>query len=145
MALIFLASTELFSFESTGQFLRPFLRWLLPDASDATLTLIQVAIRKTAHMTEYGILAAFVFSAWRRSSGKAPWSWDRRHALGTWSLCVAYAALDELHQASVPSRTGSVTDVGWDALGAALLIGVLWLARRRSGAAPVTKGLPETA
>lgn len=145
MVLIFLASTNLFSFENTGQFLRPLLRWLFPNSPEATLILIQVAIRKTAHMTEYAILAALVFTAWRRSAGHSAWSWNCRHALWTWGICASYAALDELHQALVPSRTGNLSDVGWDTLGATALIGVVWLGHRWTRVTRLTKDLPEAA
>lgn len=145
MGLIFLASTDLFSFRSTGQFLRPLLLWFFPGLDEPTLQWLQFAIRKLAHMTEYGILAALVYRAIRGSAGTANWAWNGRHAAMTWLLCLAYAASDEWHQSLVPSRTGSVADVGWDAAGAAVVLFAIWLAERRRAAAGSTKRLPEPA
>ncbi len=145
MGLIFLASTNLFSFESTGQFLRPLLLWLFPGLDEPTLQWLQFAIRKLAHMTEYGILAALVYRAIRGSAGAGDWAWNGRHAAMTWLLCLAYAASDEWHQALVPNRTGSVSDVGWDAAGAAAVLFGIWLAERGRVAGRTTKRLPEPA
>jgi VanZ family protein len=49
-------------------------------------------------------------------------------------VAVAYAVTDELHQALLPSRTGSILDVAIDAAGAC--IGLLLL--RGSGVARAT-------
>lgn len=53
------------------------------------------------------------------------WSWP----LARLAMCVAalYAATDELHQAFVPSRTGSAIDVLIDSAGA--ILGVIALYR----------------
>jgi VanZ family protein len=145
MGLIFLASTRLFSFESTGQFLRPILRWMFPEFSESTLHVLQVAIRKLAHMTEYGILAGLVFRALRRSAGVATWLWDRRHGVMAWVVCLGFAVLDELHQATVPNRTGNIKDVGWDVAGAGIILAAIWLGNRWRASVRVTKGLPDPA
>jgi VanZ family protein len=80
-------------------------------------------LRKTAHFTEYGVLAALM--AWAQpglSVGRA--------AL-TWGAAALYAGTDEWHQRFVPSRGPAFTDVLIDASGALVAI-VLWmLARRR--------------
>lgn len=70
-------------------------------------------LRKAAHITEYAILGALLYRAFRR---EAP-------ALATG---IAYAASDELHQHFVRGRHASAVDVAIDALG--LTIGMLvWL------------------
>jgi VanZ family protein len=75
--------------------------------------LIHAAIRKAAHLTEYAVLGLLVFRA--LDEPERP-----RAVLWSIAICAAYAALDELHQAWVPNRTGSVLDVAIDASGAAL-------------------------
>jgi VanZ family protein len=70
-------------------------------------------LRKGAHITEYAILGALLYRAFRR---EAP-------AL---AAGIAYAASDELHQHFVRGRHASPVDVAIDALG--LTIGMLvWL------------------
>jgi VanZ family protein len=117
MIFIFVGSTDLLSAEHTSRFIGPFLRWFAPDISDATIASVQLIIRKCGHLTEYAILAALLYRAFRRQS-------DRVFIL---ALIVAgiYAALDEFHQSFIRSRTGSPWDVAIDCLGA--LIGVaMW-------------------
>ena len=63
MALIFLGSTDMLSAEHTSRFLVPFLRWLDPQISLATLNTIQIGIRKLGHLTEYAILAVLLWRA----------------------------------------------------------------------------------
>ena len=70
-------------------------------------------LRKAAHITEYAILGALLYRAFRR---EAP-------AL---AAGIAYAASDELHQHFVRGRHASPVDVAIDALG--LTIGMfVWL------------------
>jgi VanZ family protein len=72
-------------------------------------------LRKCAHMTEYAVLAVLLL----RACGSYGWAWTG---------AVAYAATDEFHQTFVRGRHGSPIDVGIDAVGAALGLGVwAWL------------------
>ena len=48
-----------------------------------------------------------------------------RSVLLAWTLTVAYAASDELHQLFVPGRAGRLSDIGIDAAGALLGIALL--------------------
>jgi VanZ family protein len=114
MAMIMWFSTGGWSAENTGSILRPLLDWLLPWASAAHIAALHALIRKTAHVTEYGVLAALWFIALTR---ERRWS-SRRAAWLAILVAIAWASLDELHQATVPSRTPSVGDVGFDAAGA---------------------------
>jgi VanZ family protein len=125
MALISLGSTDVLASDETSRFIVPFLRWLLPGAAPATLDLLHEAIRKLGHVSEFAILAVL----WYRSL-----TWERQArrpkvALAAFALTLAFAGLDEVHQAFVATRTASVTDVGWDGLGALCGVvgsGVLW-------------------
>jgi VanZ family protein len=120
-------STELFGAEDTSRFLLPVLRWLLPHATMATLLDLHHLIRKFAHVFEYFVLGILVMRAIRG----ARTGWDWRWAMGALAICVAWACLDEFHQAFVPGRTASPWDALLDSSAAlaALLIFIV-LARR---------------
>ncbi len=78
----------------------------------STLGLI---VRKSAHMSEYAILAGLVYLFFLEKS------WWFRYFLPV-SFVMFYAATDELHQTFVSGRNGSVIDVGVDTLGAVLIM-----------------------
>lgn len=124
--LIALFSTESFQSSETDALLRPLLRLLLPGASEATLTQLHAAVRKLAHVTEYAVLGFLTLRALLQPGRPAP-----RSALSALLLCALAAALDELHQGSLPTRTGSLWDVALDSAGAALGVAVrAWTAQR---------------
>jgi VanZ family protein len=109
-------STTQFSAENTGSILMPLFRWLLPQASEPQLALLHTITRKTAHVAEYAVLCTFWFVALTRERGLA----RRRAAWIALLVCVGWGCLDELHQATVPSRTSSTMDVAFDGFGAFL-------------------------
>ena len=135
MLVIFAASTDMMSAEHTSRFIGPFLRWLVPDISPATIAGVQLLVRKAAHLTEYAILGALFARAFLRGHGKAA----ARYIFLTWLICLAWAALDEFHQSFVASRTGSPIDVMIDATGALAGLGIYWLVTRKARATPVKK------
>ena len=114
MAMIMWFSTSDFSAENTGSVLKPLLRWLLPGLTAPQLDAVHAVVRKSAHVTEYAVLAALWFVALTRERGLAP----RRAAWLALLVAVGWAFLDELHQATEPSRTASAMDVAIDAMGA---------------------------
>lgn len=118
MVVIFVMSTDAGSAQLTGDWLGPVLRGMLPSATPAQLGAAHVAVRKTAHVTEYAVLAALWFRAFVRGRGwhASPAGWA---ALG---LAVAWAIADESHQAFVPSRSASAGDVAFDTAGAAAAV-----------------------
>jgi VanZ family protein len=135
-ALIAWFSGDTWSASGPGTaFLSPFLSALLPWTNLEQIQGVIWLIRKSAHVTEYAILATL----WRWAfAHRGPASW--RLAFG---LSVLTAALDEIHQASTASRTGSIVDVLLDAAAAAaalvllatgrsavdrLIGGLLWIA-----------------
>ncbi len=105
--VIFVLSTSYFSAENTSKIIDPILRFLMPWASAATISLGHSFVRKSAHFTNYAILF------WLLASG--PMRGRPYFALG---LCVLYAFLDEGHQIFVPDRTPSLYDVALDSTGA---------------------------
>ena len=114
MAVIMWLSSGDFSADNTGGVLRPLLRWLLPWASASQLAAAHEIIRKAAHVGVYAVLAALWFIALTRGR-----RWSARAAVwAALAISIAWACVDELHQASEPTRTGSLADVGFDTAGA---------------------------
>lgn len=125
-----MGSTDLLSGEHTSRFINPFFRWLMPEISEASLDRIQVAIRKTGHITEYAILSILLLWALRKpTKGGGSWKW--RTAMLAILLAGLYALGDEYHQSFVITRYPSALDVGIDTLGSVLGMAVLWLKHRR--------------
>jgi len=81
---------------------------------DAALATINHIVRKTAHATEYAILAILVANHLRVILVPI-----RRLFWYTVPLCALYAASDEFHQLFVEGRSGRFTDVCIDTAGAA--------------------------
>jgi VanZ family protein len=94
--------------------------------SAATIYVINHMIRKAAHVTEYGILAALSFRAVREGRGGFVLRW----ALIALAIVLCVASCDELLQSFSPTRTSSPWDVLIDVCGAAV---ALLLIRLRSG------------
>jgi len=120
MFVIFTGSTNAGSSENTSRFIAPLLKWLKPDISEAAVGAIILAIRKTAHVAEYAVLAALLWRAVRLAgrSEARPRSW--RQAGLALLLSALYAVSDEFHQSFVKSREASVRDVALDTAGASL-------------------------
>ena len=130
MVVIFAGSSDAASFSHSSRIVVPIVRWLLPGISQDSLHAIVVAVRKTAHVTEYAILAMLI---WRcqchgTESGSAGWPW--RAAAFTLVWIVAYASSDEFHQRFVPSREASVVDVFIDTAGAVFALLLIWVVGR---------------
>lgn len=89
------------------------------------VTLLHYAVRKAAHMTLYFLLGVAFVNAWWQSGLS-------RACLVGFCCTVAYAITDEFHQLFVPGRSGEITDVLIDALGAGLaaLLFSIWQRRR---------------
>jgi VanZ family protein len=133
LAVVFVGSSDLMSAEHTSRFIGPFLRWFAPDIPDATIASVQLFVRKCAHLTEYAVLAALLYRAFRQNIAR---SW--RAAIFAFFVTAACASLDEFHQAFVASRTGAPLDVGVDCCGAVIGLAVCgWFSERaphRNGA-----------
>lgn len=126
MALIFSISTDAGSTRHTSRFIGPILRWLIPGISDEAVGAVQLSVRKTAHMVEYGVLAVLAWRARRKPVRADPRPWRRSEALFALSVAALFALSDEWHQSFIPSRQGQVTDVLIDTLGAGLGLWMLW-------------------
>ncbi len=122
-AMIFFASSDTFSSTHTGHFIEPFLRWLLPSASDDLIDTLHFLIRKCAHFGEYFIFYFFLYRGIRGARHGWHWSW----AFYAWFIAAAYSALDEIHQSFVASRTASAWDSLLDSTGAFAALLILFL------------------
>lgn len=129
MVFIFAGSSDLLSAEHTSRYIGPFLRWFVPDISDVTIASVQLFVRKCSHLSEYAILAALLYRAFRR---------HREPVLAlAFFIAAIYAALDEFHQSFVASRTASPWDVAIDCVGALLgLFFFIALTRRKQRSLP---------
>lgn len=116
-AVILAASTDAFSAWSTRGWLERITDLLGRPLAPPTGDLVNLVIRKIAHVTEYGILSALSFRALRGERTR----WSLRWAIGAVVLAAFVASIDEFHQTFVPSRTGTWHDVVLDTSGAAFM------------------------
>ena len=130
MSFIFWMSTGTFSAENTSLIVEPLLRFLMPAISPEQIQLVHGLIRKSGHVTEYFILGILLFRAFRTDSKELH---GLRWALSSLVIVLLYAASDEFHQSFVSTRTASLFDVEFDALGGFLAqaVSVLWIFRRQ--------------
>jgi len=127
MAVIVGFSSDAASSPRTESWLLPILRGLAPWATSAQLEALHWLVRKIAHLSEYAILAALWLRALVRGRGLSP----RNAGLIALAISAAWAALDEVHQSFVPSRSASVADVALDTAGALVALGIASLGWRR--------------
>jgi len=130
MTLIFAGSGDSKSGNHSSRLIGPLVRFFAPNIAPETLDIIILSVRKTAHLTEYAVLALLV---WRARCQNQPadlpaWRWP--DARWTLLICVLYAATDEWHQAFVPNRESAVHDVFIDTIGAAGGLVLVWIAIR---------------
>ncbi len=134
--LIFIGSSDLLSASHTGAFIVRPLHWLLPNASETTLTTIHFILRKLGHFTEYAILALLAARAFRTSTNQIlrdRWFWV------SLIFVIVYSLSDEFHQSFVPTRTASIYDSMIDTFGGLAML--VFLAIRQRGRSPrLSKG-----
>jgi len=123
--VIFLFSTNSFSSAETSRLIVPVLKFLLPTLDAAQLQFAHAVCRKAGHVIEYFVLGILMW----RALPVAPGAGLKPRLLAV-SLVLAVALSDEFHQSFVPSRTSSLTDVGYDFIGG--LVGLLFVPRFRN-------------
>jgi VanZ family protein len=117
LAVITLESTSLGSAEHTGRILYPIFRFFEMD-------LVQFAVwhaflRKTGHFVGYFMLSILLFRSWRATFPRLSTRWCLQWATVAFLSASLVSMLDEWHQSSLNSRTGTLRDVVLDS-GAAL-------------------------
>jgi VanZ family protein len=123
--VILLASFDPLSASHTGPVLETIITTIVGHPlPPAQFDVVHFLVRKTAHLTEYGILGALLFRAVRDERR----GWSVRWSAAAVLLAAVVASADEWHQTLIPSRTGTVSDVLLDAAGATvaqILIGAV--------------------
>ncbi|MHC4376065.1 MAG: VanZ family protein [Planctomycetota bacterium] len=121
-----------------------FLWWLSSDTRDAGLNLgLGGFVPNLGHAPLYATLAVCWLIAWPRERpahlGARPWArLPLASAAALVALPVAYGAIDEWHQASVPGRDASPADLLTDLAGAGATV---LIARYAGSAAATERGL----
>lgn len=98
---------------SVGRMVVPAFNDLSDEEQLAFAERVDYPIRKTAHAMEYAVLGVFI----------AGWVYDEtfkraKSTLYAWLIVTVYAATDELHQLFVVGRSGQITDILLDSVGA---------------------------
>lgn len=75
-------------------------------------------VRKTAHASEYAVLALLVSGVCIRKKTEKTKKQTAKEILIPWGAASLFAATDEFHQLFVPGRSGQLSDVMLDSLGA---------------------------
>ena len=109
------------SMGETSRFIRPLLEFLFPAADADTLYLYHAAIRKLAHLFQYGVLGLFALHAF---------TYFKRPVVFALSFVALIAMIDEFRQSFDPARTATPMDVLLDIVGAMLALGVVFAFRR---------------
>ncbi len=150
LGIIRLESTDTASFDNTLGWLHTVLVFLFPHISGALVWQLNEVLRKTGHFLGYGVLSVLVFFALRYTNRdqlspllQRRWGtclhdlWRMEWVLLGVSVTVITAALDEIHQTFIPSRSGRWQDVVLDTCGAVVLQVMVyffsrWALNRRS-------------
>lgn len=129
LAAMYYFSTDVFSSENTRSVIEKVFLWFVHHPSRHALVTFHYVVRKSAHFTEYAILGALLFRAFR-AENKSRWRF--RWALYSFLTAVSWALLDELHQTFTRMRGGSINDSFLDSSGALFALACIWLLSRRS-------------
>ena len=132
LALMYWFSTDALSGENTRGIIEAVLSWFGYHPGNRTLFKINYFVRKCAHFTEYAVLAALLFRAFRADSA---YRWRLKWALYSLAVIAGWAALDEWHQSFTRTRGGSIWDSLLDSSGGlfSLLIIAVFSTKRQTG------------
>ena len=131
--LVFYLSTQRFGPDFSKGLVALLLTFLHISVSPRTLHILDTLLRKAAHVTEYGMLAFLVYGSFGEQQ---PFLWSVRQALWCIGIVGLYSLTDEFHQRFVPGRGSHLTDCGIDVAGAAIAVGMIFMARRLFRRAP---------
>lgn len=132
IATIWTFSGEGFSGRSTSRIFGPLLHWLFPEISPREFWQAHYWVRKSAHLTEYAILAMLSYRALRLSLDVPL----LRIAGLTLLLVGSVAGVDEFRQAHLATRTGSLGDVALNFVGGGIGVALVVLVHRLFGVGP---------
>lgn len=145
LGVIRMESTDMASAHNTSFVLYKVMSVVVPHVRHEFVELVNAILRKTGHFLGYGILSALVFLALRNTNRdrlrpllRRPWGiylrdwWRREWVMIGILFTIATAALDEIHQTFIPSRTGRWQDVVLDTCGAVVSQIVIYLLTKRA-------------
>ncbi|HEY1402983.1 MAG TPA: VanZ family protein, partial [Pyrinomonadaceae bacterium] len=130
IGFIFFASTGAMSASNTSRIIGPLFKWLIPGITEAQLLGVHFAVRKSAHFTEYAVLALLAARAFIPSTRARL---RRGWFIAALALIVLVALLDEYNQSLNVARTGTLWDSMIDIAGGATALVLFSLWRRRRG------------
>lgn len=96
-----------------------FIASAMPGSEVPEFGTFDLIVKKGGHMIGYALLAIACFLAAYSDTKKMV-----RSAVLSLCLAIVYAASDEFHQSFTPGRSPSVVDVGIDAAGAIIGVGI---------------------
>ncbi len=124
--MIFYLSTRTFSSTFSIWLEAQILALLHLHVGAATFNLLQYLMRRSAHLTVYGIFAVFIYHS---LAGEKRPAWSFRRAVLSVLIAGLYSLTDEFHQSFVPGRSASLLDCGVDTVGAILGTILVYLSR----------------
>ena len=127
LSLILVESTDLMSSDHTGSFLLRLFSLLHLGSPGEWVWALNHLLRKLGHVIGYGMISVLFFRAcrnhlrWRHGfspsslwSDDWDWVWRAQWAILGVAFTFLIATADELHQMTIPSRTGTWHDVALD-------------------------------
>ncbi len=120
--IVFNLSRATYASASTEKLLSKALDWLSISILPNNLDLLNNLLRKSAHLSEYAVLAVFLYNALKPVGDPF---WSRKAACWTLLASGCYSLTDEFHQLFVPGRHASLFDCLADTTGAFLGLFVL--------------------
>lgn len=127
VGVIFFLSSDQGSAAETSRIIRPIIEFFFPTASPDTFLIVHSIIRKTAHFTEYGMLAIFAARAFSASSVQLL---KNHWVVIALVLILSIATFDEINQSFESSRTASIWDVLLDFTGGFSMTCLFWIFRK---------------
>jgi len=127
LGVIFYLSSPEGAFSNTSRIIGPLLDFFFPEMPEATRMVVHGYVRKTAHFTEYAVLAFLAARACVMSTSEFLRKF--RYLLPV-LLVIVIAVADETNQSFLASRTASVFDVFIDVTGGTVMTILLWLTGR---------------
>jgi VanZ family protein len=94
-----------------------------PSANHVNISELNLIIRKTTHVTVFGILALLLFKSLETY---------RYSYILSWFLTFLYAITDEYHQSFMPGRVSTFKDVLFDSLGALIALSLTFFIINRN-------------
>ena len=122
-------SSDGFSADQTGGFLKRWIQWFCPGITGHAFYAVHFTIRKSAHVIEYAILALLYLRAFKLSFNRM----RIIHWVLPTLIVLGVACFDEFRQSHLANREGNYGDVLFDLSGAvsATLL-VAWIRKERS-------------